>query len=158
MIRCECEKLFSIFTWANLSNLKYESLPSETGVYVIRYREKGSTLNETIQKSKQFFKQSNWKAFMKYAFNRIERIKRIGEFPYIYIGAAPSKDNFGFQSRYKDLTGLRHTVFYPLLALLIANWKLDYGWYITENARKFEKELKMNYKKIHKVMPALVVR
>lgn len=91
---------------------------------------------------------------MNYVYPRLERLYRIKSCPVIYIG---STDNI--QSRYRDLAGRRHTVFFSILALLLGGWRLDYGFKTTsskEEAQSLEEELKAKYKEIHGALPPLV--
>jgi len=44
------------------------------------------------------------------------------------------------------------------LALLLAEWRLDFGWFETEQPKRFEEELKRLYLEIHGSLPALVKR
>jgi len=63
------------------------------------------------------------------------------------------------RSKYRDLAGRRHTALYPVLALLLAGWKLDYGFKTTssrEEAMELERRLKEEYIKVHGRLPALV--
>jgi len=153
--QCICDNLFKAFRWYDLENIRSSKLPSKPGVYVIRVRERG---NEPIKVYNGFVKlldKLQWKEFKRYVISRLERLRRIGKCPIIYIGAAPSS----IKSRYRDLSGVRHTVHYPILALLMGGWKLEYGFKIVNTkgeAKNLERKLKEEYKRVHNKLPALV--
>jgi len=44
------------------------------------------------------------------------------------------------------------------LTLLSAGWELDFGWFETEQPKRFEEELKRLYLEIYGSLPALVKR
>jgi len=62
------------------------------------------------------------------------------------------------KSIYNDLCGRRNTIFYPVLALLVAGWNLQWGFNKTVQSKMVEKELVDRYKEIHEVYPALLRR
>ena|GEM_PF-2755994 len=75
--------------------------------------------------------------------------------PILYIGSAPKS----VRVRFKDLSGIRHTAFFPILALMLGGWKLQYGFLTVKSdheAKELEKQLKSKYAEFHGSLPALV--
>ena len=152
---CKCDRMFTGFRWQNLTILSKRDFPSKAkGVYVIRISKRGEPIEQIIFRAYEFIGKINWSAFEKFVLNRIHRLEEIRDCPVIYIGAAPTS----LQSRYDDLCGKRHTALYAVLALLFADWKLDFGWLEDDNPREKEKRLKQQYYSIHGKLPALVKR
>jgi len=151
---CECDQIFTKFQWEGLVSVGSEKLPENAGVYVIRVRKRGKPVGEVILHTENFLKKIKWPPFSGYVLNRVNRLKKIGKCPTIYIGAAPTS----LQGRYKDLCGRRHTAFFPILALLMTGWKLGFGWLLTDKPEEIEKFLKRQYIQIHGALPALVKR
>lgn len=151
---CECDQIFADFRWNNLVALRMEMLPKDAGVYAVRVRERGKPVEWILSRSHALLGKISWRSFENYVLSRIRRLEKILGCPLIYIGAAPTS----LRGRYKDMCGERHTAFYPILALLFAGWKLDFGWFEDEEARKREQLLKEQYLKIHGALPALVQR
>ncbi len=151
---CKCDYIFEGFYWHELPTLKASQLPGRPGVYVIRVIERGGDLINTKLKLEEIVYQTNWDELIKYVTSRLVRVLRIRYCSLIYIG---STDNI--KLRFKDLAGRRHTAFFPILALLLNKWKLDYGFKIVstkKEAERLEEELKKKYQKIHGFLPALV--
>lgn len=157
-MNCKCDSLFKDFKWRPLNSISLNEIQSETGVYAIRYDDKGLDIDQTILKKKDFFGQARWESVNSYVFNRLDRLKSIQDCPIIYIGSAPSIKAGGLKSRYKDLCGRRHTIFYPVLALLIAGWDLQWGILPTKGPKAIEKEIVRKYIEIHGEYPALLKR
>lgn len=157
-MNCICDPLFTGFRWRDLNSFSLDEIKPETGVYAIRYNSKGLDIDQTIQKTKDFFIKAQWGSLNDYVFNRLDRLRSIVDCPILYIGSAPSIDAGGLKSRYKDLCGRRHTIFYPVLALLVAGWNLQWGRNKTVKPKMVEKELVDSYREIHGVYPALLRR
>ena len=151
---CRCDLVFNEFYWSDLASKKTKNITKETGVYVVRIRERNNSVENVISNTINLFQKSHWEPLLNHISNRINRLRKIKDCPIIYIGAAPS----GLRNRYKDLCGRRHTVFFPILALLLDDWKLDFGWHETNEALKNEMKLKEQYYQIHGCNPALVYR
>lgn len=154
MKECTCNVLFKNFTWKNLKLLSEKELPKLPGVYAIRIIKRGKPINEVKETFLSIIEKTSWKGLKEYVENRLNRLNRINECPIIYIGSTAN-----LQSRFKDLCGRRHTAFFPIFALLIANWELEIGWQKLDNknkAKETEKNLKEKYEKIHGKLPALV--
>ncbi|OYT37471.1 MAG: hypothetical protein B6U89_07240 [Desulfurococcales archaeon ex4484_58] len=152
--KCRCDVLLDGFLWRELVEIDPSELPRNPGVYVIRVFEYGDPIDELIRGFKSFISKTRWIELSRYVESRLKRLYRIGECPLIYIGSANS-----IRSRYLDLAGKRHTIFFPVLILLYGGWKLDYGFKTTQNkdeAEMLEEELKNKYKSIHGTLPALV--
>ena len=149
---CRCDKLFREFKSGDLESIKSGGLTKNRGVYAIRIRKRGKPISDVISFMESFCKKTKWICFNEYVLDRTSRLENISRCPIIYIGAPPTS----LRSRYKDLCGLRHTAFYPILALLMNGWRLDYEYFETERPEDFEKSLKDRYQEIHKYLPALV--
>ncbi len=92
--------------------------------------------------------------------NRIERLKKVKVCSIVYIGSAGTgtESNHTLLGRYEDFAG-RHTVMYPIWALLYSGWDLEYGWVQNKTPNILERRLKLKYKELHKgELPALVKR
>lgn len=153
---CDCNHIFNNFSWVDLASIT--TLPNkkrvEIGVYAIRIRKIGNDIIQVISDARKLSTKVEWKLFLEFFSDRIDRLERIVNCPIIYIGAT----NDSIQCRYEGLCGQRHTIFFPILALLINGWKLDFGWRLVDKPSEEEKSLKLQYKKIHGVLPALVDR
>lgn len=151
---CKCNQIFANFRWNDLATIRMEMLPKNAGVYAVRVRERGKPIEWIISCSHALLGEINWFHFEEYVVSRIRRLRNIGGCPLIYIGAAPTS----LRGRYKDMCGERHTAFYPIVALLFAGWKLDFGWFEDGEPAKKERLLKKQYRKVHGALPALVQR
>jgi len=80
----------------------------------------------------------------------------------VYVGSIGGKKGKGnLRGRLNDFAGRRHTVFFPILVLLAADWRIDFGFKecgSAEEARRLEDEIKRSYGEIHGTLPALVKR
>lgn len=153
-VRCKCDSLFHDFLWHELSTLRAHNLPGVPGVYVIRVIEKGEDMEEAKRQLEDIILKASWKELIEYVNSRLRRVLRIRDCPVIYIGSTGN-----LRSRYKDLAGIRHTAFFPILALLLSRWNLDYGFKIASSkkeAEHLENELKRGYIDIHGMLPALI--
>lgn len=153
-VKCKCDPVFHGFLWHELSTLGASDLPKKPGVYVIRIIERGDDPMRAKYLLEDIILKTRWSELIKYVGNRLIRILQIRDCPVIYIGSTES-----IRSRYKDLAGRRHTAFFPILALLLSGWKLDYGFKIVSSkseAEQMERELKRKYICIHGILPALV--
>jgi hypothetical protein len=148
---CKCNFLFSDFNWDSLTTAN--KLPPTPGVYAIRVTERGKSINRIISDIRNFLKKINWNPLNEYVLDRIYRLREINQCPIVYIGSTKS-----LQGRYDDLCGKRHTAFFSIFALLVANWKLEIGWIPKSDYRDEEERLKTEYEKIHGKLPAIVER
>ena len=152
--QCKCDEIFKDFLWRDLEDIKSTKLPNKPGVYVIRVLERGNDPHEICIKFRKMFK-VKWVALREYIDSRLKRLERIEKCPILYCGVATKS----IKSRYEDLAGKRHTAFFPVLALLLGGWRLEYGFTIVnteEQAMRLEEELKRKYIKIHGRLPSLV--
>ena len=163
--KCMCDYLFNGFRWGELVGIRARDLPNEPGVYVIRVIERGLNVESTISYLNDVLGRTKWYEFLRYVNSRLNRLRRIGDCPVIYIGSTSGLRGVGakssIRSRYVDLAGRRHTAFFPILALLLAGWRLDYGFKTTNShseAKELEERLKKEYREIHGALPALVAR
>ncbi len=151
---CNCDRLFSDFKWHELASLRAEQLPRVPGVYVVRVIERGVDPAEARERLLNVISETNWVELLSFVKDRLMRLNRIGDCPVIYIGSSSN-----IRVRFKDLAGLRHTAFFPVLTLLLGTWRLDYGFKTTgsrDEALRLEEWLKMKYAAIHGGPPALV--
>jgi hypothetical protein len=134
--------------------------PDAKGVYVIRVRKPGTPPDEIIRNLEPHISRLGWEMAGKYLLDRIGRIRKIGDCPIIYIGSAGTNpgSRHTLAGRYRDLVS-RHTIQFPIWALLYFGWELDLGWKADENPKELEKDLKERYETRQRRMPpALVVR
>jgi len=101
-----CGNLFNKFTFKNLrkANLLLKKLPNKKGVYVIRVKERGVSVEEIIEKVKQFVQNLDWKLVGKFILNRISRLENINKCSIIYIGSAGTRKSSKntLKGRYKE--------------------------------------------------------
>jgi hypothetical protein len=152
-----CFALFDEFTFADM---RIAEPPALRGVYAIRIRQRGRPLTTVIEQAHILIARLNWPIVTKKAHSRIDRIARISDCATLYIGSAgtytDSKNTL--RGRYSEFAG-RHTIMFPLWALLMCGWELEYGWKATEAASEEEVRLKTYYRHLHQNrLPALVHR
>ena len=153
-----CDDLFTEFEFQDLRNAEP---PDEKGVYVIRVKRRGLSTIKIVEEIKQHLQGLKWELAKNYICSRIERLKKINQCPVIYIGSAGGKKGSKntLKGRYEELAGRRHTVMYPILALLYFGWELEFGWKVDNNPSDLEEELKRKYRIRHNgKLPALVER
>jgi hypothetical protein len=152
-----CSAIFDQFTFADIRTAQP---PPQRGVYIIRITHRGQPIPEIIANVQQLTLKLNWPMVTNKILNRIERLKRIGNCGTIYIGSAGTYTNSKntLRGRYEEFAG-RHTIMYPLWALLASEWELEYGWCADHLADQMEAHLKQRYKQQHgNDLPALVQR
>ena len=154
----DCGDLFKEFVFEDLVEAKP---PREKGMYVIRIKSRSDILPEAmISEAKQLIAKVGWKMLEKKMVSRIERLRRIGACPTIYIGSAGTQrgSRNTLKGRYNEFSG-RHTAMYPVWGLLYFGWKLEFGWKKSDNPSLKEKTLKEEYRRTHQGnLPALVER
>ena len=152
----ECEAIFNQFIFENIKTI---SPPNELGVYTIRINKAGEPVDCILKNTKQIIEKLEWNLVTVYMEKRINRISRIEECPYIYIGKAGGENKHngqkGLYFRFQKFKN-NHTAMMPLWVLLYFGWDLEYGYYICNDPQNIENELKISYKGIHGVLPALV--
>ena len=161
---CVCDEVFKDFQWGDLKKLGRRELPMSRGVYVLRLvvdeSEEPSDLYQRVDaayaRALELLEKSGWRELKGYFGKRVKRIKNIDpvKCPVIYIGAT-GRGSGNLRSRFQNLAGLRHTIFYPVFALLLAGWDIDFGWMEFEDAFSLENQLMTRYKAVHKDIPAL---
>lgn len=129
--KCRCDHILEGFRWHELSILKASHLPSKPGVYVIRVIKRGESLIKVKLRLDEIILQAGWDKLNRYVASRLVRIFRIKYCPLIYLG---STDNI--KLRFKDLAGRRHTAFFPILALMLSKWRLDYGFKMVSSKKR----------------------
>ena len=142
--KCICDDILKDFLWHELSALRASDLPNKPGVYVIRVIDRGEDLVNAKLKLSKIVMDTGWNELIKYVESRLVRLLRIKSCPLIYIGSTDS-----IKSRFKDLAGIRHTAFFPILALLLSRWRLDYGFKTASSKKEaayLEEELKAKYR------------
>ena len=153
-----CSDLFKEFVFEDLVEAKP---PREKGVYVIRIKKRSDSLPEAmISEAKQLIARVGWKMLEKKMVSRIERLRKIGACPTIYIGSAGTQrgSRNTLKGRYNEFSG-RHTAMYPTWVLLYFGWKLEFGWKKCDDPSLEETKLKEGYQSIHQGrLPALVER
>jgi len=157
---CSCDTLFQGFKWHELRLLRSRDLSKTPSVYVLRVTEKSEDLSYVSRKILELVENTEWNELIRYVESRLARLDRIGECPVIYIGSTGARRS-GLRSRLMDLAGRRHTAFFPVFTILVAHWKIDFGFVTcstVEEARRLEKDIKQRYKEIHGGLPALVNR
>lgn len=156
-IKHDCSHIFDQFEY---QDIRTADPPDRKGIYVIRVVKRGLDVEEIISEIEELLARIDWVLVGKKARNRLDRLRNIGECPYIYIGSAGprSQSKHTLKGRYRDFSS-RHTAMYPIWALLHFGWELEYGWMVVEESGKLEKEFKSRYREIHNgSLPALVVR
>jgi hypothetical protein len=121
-----CSDLFTDFTFQDLVRARP---PRVKGVYAIRVKTEGVKTNIIIDKTMTLVTGIGWDLVKTRVLSRVNRLKRIGQCPIIYIGSAgtqPGSRNT-LQGRYREFSS-RHTAMYPIWSLLYFGWKLEYGW------------------------------
>lgn len=152
-----CQGLFTDFTF---QDLRAAEPPQRKGVYVIQVKQDGEPVADIVQRVTRVVHTLNWSMVGDRMLSRIKRLDGIGLCPIIYIGSAGTRpsSNHTLAGRYQDF-GRRHTAMYPLWALLYYGWELRYGWKQEDRPADLEKQLKEEYRKIHRdTLPALVRR
>jgi len=152
-----CSDIFTDFTFEDLTNA---DPPDEKGVYVIKIKSKSEVPPSVmIEKTRQLLLGLNWNLVTDFIMSRVERLSKIGNCPIIYIGSAGGQrgSKNTLRGRYREFS-LRHTAMYPIWVLLYFNWKLEFGWKESLRPKQEEEELKIKYRKLHGMLPALVER
>ena len=147
--------IFSDFTFAPLISA---NPPKEKGVYIIRVKNKGESIERIIENIQVLSQRLCWPIVSDMVDNRINRILKINECPIIYIVSASTRksSNHTLNDRYRDFAG-HHTAMFPLWALVYFGWTLEYGWKTDNKPRQFEEALKTDYRNLHEgKLPALV--
>lgn len=109
---------------------------------MIRVIKRGESLIKVKLRLDEIILQAGWDELSRHVASRLVRIFRIKDCPLIYLG---STDNI--KLRFKDLAGRRHTVFFPILTLMLSKWRLDYGFKMVSSKKEAgwpEGELKKN--------------
>jgi len=133
--------------------------PEEKGVYVIRVRKAGMPPEEIVQSLAPHVSRLRWEMAEKYLLDRIGRILNISDCPIIYIGSAGTNpgSRHTLAGRYQDLVR-RHTIQFPVWALLYFGWELDFGWKVVERPGELERDLKERYETRQRRMPPALVK
>lgn len=152
-----CADLFRDFIY---EDIRHATPPMLRGVYTVRVRQRGQAIAEILAKSEKLLSVLDWQIITTKAQSRLNRLQSISACDVIYIGSAGtySGSKHTLAGRYKDFAG-RHTIMFPLWALLLHGWQLDYGWKAADAADQFESQLKAAYRQQHhEHLPALVHR
>ena len=152
-----CDNLFRDFIY---EDIRHAAPPLLRGVYTIRVRQRGQDVSEILASTEKLLAGLDWHIITTKAQSRLNRLQNIGACNTIYIGSGGthSDSKYTLAGRYKDFAG-RHTIMFPLWALLLHGWQLDYGWKAVDGAKQFEAHLKSAYRQQHhEHLPALVVR
>jgi len=152
-----CQYLFEGFTFDEISRAQP---PNKKGVYCIKIQKRGTSTDEIEKNIGSYISNLHWEMVQEYLLDRVHRIHNISECPIIYIGSAGTNamSKHTLAGRYQDFKK-RHTVQYPIWALLYFGWELQYGWKISDNPAETESQLKEQYRTRHNgKLPALVSR
>ncbi len=152
-----CSSLFSSFVFQDIRNARP---PERRGVYVIRVKRMGTPTEEIVRQVEQLVQGLGWSMVGDKVLNRIRRLEKVHHCSTIYIGSAGTRaeSRNTLRGRYEEFSG-RHTVMYPLWALLFFGWELEYGWREEASPDVAEGHLKEVYRRNHQgKLPALVHR
>jgi len=148
--------IFDDFTYKDIAHAKP---PEKPGVFVIKTRKSGTDEIDINDELIGNFTNIKWKRMHSVFETRLDQIVHMSNCPILYIGSAgtSSKSRQTLASRYQELAYC-HPITFSLWALLHYNWKLDFGWKVTDNPKKYADELKKNYVKHHGQMPLMIER
>jgi len=148
--------IFSDFKFQNISNAHP---PDKPGVFVIKIRKPGTDEIEIYNELISDFENIKWATMQDAYTNRLDKIVHMSNCPILYIGSAGTnmKSRQTLASHYHELAYC-HPIQYYLWALLHYNWKLDFGWKVCDNPKKYAAEIKTMYVKHHGQMPMMVER
>ena len=152
-----CRDLFLDFSFDDISRAKP---PKQKGVYCIKVLKRGLPTGDIEKEVANHISLLRWEMVEEYLVNRIHRLHNISLCPIIYIGSAGTNtmSKHTLAGRYQDFK-LRHTIQYPLWALLFFGWELHYGWMVTGDPAGIEGRIKTAYQERHYgKLPALVSR
>jgi hypothetical protein len=150
-----CNHLFSEFCF---QDLRSAGPPDQKGVYVVRTTRRGADIGQIIAQVQRLLHHLDWEIVEDFVINQMDRLKRITECPVIYIGANQNKGKNTLSDRYSELAN-RHTIMYPMWALIYHGWDFDFGWQVTSDPEALEGWLKQQYRALHEgKLPALVSR
>lgn len=126
-----------IFEGFEFQDLKDVNPPDEKGVYAVRVKKKGCPVDKIVEQTGKITEKLGWKFVGSYINRRIERLKDIDKYPIIYIGSAGTHKTSQntLKKRYEEFSG-RHTVMYPIWALIYFDWQLEFGWKIEKSDPK----------------------
>jgi hypothetical protein len=142
-----CGNLVDAFKFEDLT---IAAPPLGGGVYVLRVAGRGKPIQEITASS---LLQQMPQVWDKYAWccNQVRLVERIDQCSLLYIGKASS-----LARRLGELAWA-HPALWPVAALLMFGWKLEYGWLEDAAPLAKEKELKKVYRNRHDGrLPALV--
>ena len=152
-----CDNLFHDFIY---TDIREAAPPMLRGVYTIRVRQQGEDVFAILGQAERLLTTLDWQIVSTKARSRLNRLTRIGACNTIYIGSAGTYTNSKntLRGRYNEFAG-RHTIMFPLWALLLNGWQLDYGWKTADTASILEAQIKTLYRQQHNGhLPALVQR
>jgi hypothetical protein len=148
-----------IFDDFNYQDIRNAHPPEKPGVFVIKVRMGGIDECDISNDLMGEIDKIKWKT-MHYAFShRLDQIVHMSNCPIFYIGYAGtnSKSRQTLAGKYRELAYCHPTQYY-VWALLKYNWKLDFGWKVCDNPKKYAAELKTKFVKHHGQMPLMVER
>jgi hypothetical protein len=155
-VKC-CANIWDGFTFADI---RVAQPPALKGIYLIRAARRGEPISAVVNQAQYLVDRIAWPLLTRKAVGRLDRLWRIGECDTFYIGSAGTgaTSKYTLLGRYGDFAG-RHTIMYPLWALLACGWELEYGWNAVHEAAQSERALKQVYHQQHDgKLPALVQR
>lgn len=149
-------EIFKDFQYQNITNAHP---PEKPGVFVIKIRKPGTDELEINEELTANFENIKWAAMRDAFTTRLDKIVHMSHCPILYIGSAgtSTRSRQTLAGRYQELAYC-HPIQYYLWALLHYNWKLDFGWKVCDNPKKYAAELRTMYVKHHGQMPMMVER
>jgi hypothetical protein len=148
-----------IFNDFMYKDIAHANPPEKPGVFIIKTHKSGTDEIDINDELIGYFSNIRWKR-MHHAFEtRLDKIVHMSNCPILYIGSAGTslKSQQTLASRYQELAYC-HPITFSLWALLHYNWKLDFGWKVCDNPKKYVAELKTMYVKNHGQMPMMAER
>ncbi len=160
---CTCDPLFTEFEWSDLKSLSHKDLPDRPGVYTLRIADHPNEASIKVKQARSLgadlLSKASWRQLWKHYWPRLARLEAIdpSTCPVIYIGGT-GRGSGSIKTRFQDLAGWRHTIFFPVFVLLLAGCNIDYGWKTLNTATEafnYEENLKQRCRAIHGRPPAL---
>jgi hypothetical protein len=161
MRKCKCCTDFrNMICQFNFEPLESADPPDSKGVYILRVKNEGKSVDDIIRTLSKTTTRIYWPQVREYLLGRIGRLNQIAECDILYIGCGGRNEESKntLKKRYQEFAS-RHTIQFPLWALLYFGWKIEYGWLKTKAPWIVEAELKKHYKSAHgNKLPPLVLR
>jgi hypothetical protein len=147
---------FNDFTYKDIAHAKP---PEKPGVFIIKTRKSGTDEIDINDQLIGNFTNIKWKRMYSIFETRLDKIVHMSNCPILYIGSTITslKSRQTLANQYQELAYC-HPITFSLWALLHYNWKLDFGWKVCDNPKKYAADLKTMYVKYHGQMPMMAER